>query len=143
MKKIWFGILAGTLLWVSGCAGSQNGLPEETSVQEETMVEKEEETGDEATWNTLISMIGKSDEETAEMLNGGEQNVTEDGILIGRIFETKLFGEPVTAGTLCDENSLVTTVTMQLAEPDAETYSGMLREQKSISISLMVWFLLK
>lgn len=63
--------------------------------------------------------------------------------MIGRIFETKLFGEPVTAGTLCDENSLVTTVTMQLAEPDAETYSGMLREQKSISISLMVWFLLK
>lgn len=87
----------------------------------------------EETQNTLeelADMVGKSDDDTAGMLGGGEVNMASDGTTqIGRIFTVQLFGETVEAGTLLDEAGNVSTVTMQLENPDASVY-----EEQIVSI---------
>lgn len=75
----------------------------------------------------FLDMLGRTDAETVDVKEG-EQNIAEDGTLIGRIYEVELFDEKVTAGTLCDMEQRVTIVTMQLENPDAGIYEEVLTE---------------
>lgn len=138
MKKTTFaamGIAAAMLLGAcgSGAGTAETGMTGSQAVTEETeTVLQEPETGEEETEagasepeavvEAFMDMLGRTDEETAKMLGGGEENRAADGTLIGRIFRTELFGETVEAGTLCDSDQRVTVVTMQLDDPAAETY---------------------
>lgn len=110
-------------------------LKEETEASETENEEGQGETAETSTLEktesaieTFLSMLGKTDEESEEILEGGQENVTDSGIFIGRIYEVELFGEKVQAGTLCDDSRRITTVTMQLEQEDASEYEGMLTE---------------
>lgn len=63
----------------------------------------------------LAGLLGKTDDEAAEAFGGGEENRTEDGkALVGRSYETTLFGKACSVHTSYDDNGLVWLV---LAEP--------------------------
>ena len=63
----------------------------------------------------LAGLLGKTDDEAAEVFGGGEENRTEDGkALVGRSYETTLFGKACSVHTSYDDNGLVWLV---LAEP--------------------------
>lgn len=149
MKKILCaGIGLGLAIVLSACGGNsdmQDGSTESQTAEqpggiEETPATKEEEADNESNnepdnepGNTedvigkFLDMLGKTDAETVEIM-AGEQNIAEDGTLIGRIYEVDLFDEKVTVGTLCDMEQRVTTVTMQLENPDAGIYEEALTE---------------
>lgn len=94
----------------------------------ETQTETDNQPGNtEEVIGNFLDMLGKTDAETVNIMEG-EQNTAEDGTLIGRIYEVELFDEKVTAGTLCDMEQRVTTVTMQLENPDAGIYEEALTE---------------
>lgn len=63
----------------------------------------------------LAGLLGKTDDEAAGAFGGGEENRTEDGkALVGRSYETTLFGKACSVHTSYDDNGLVWLV---LAEP--------------------------
>lgn len=63
----------------------------------------------------LAGLLGKTDGEAAGAFGGGEENRTEDGkALVGRSYETMLFGKACSVHTSYDDNGLVWLV---LAEP--------------------------
>ncbi len=147
MKRKRQAAMAIAAVMLLGGCGTGQGVREQTEISAETSAEtaaetetfsqdtgeaeKETEAGQQAPAETVevfLDMLGKTDEETADLLGGGEQNTAADGTVIGRIFHTVLFGETVEAGTICDEEQRVTVVTMQLEEPDAAAYRDQLTE---------------
>ena len=74
----------------------------------------------------LAELLGKTDEEAAGLLGGGAENRTEDGeLLVGRDYETELFGKSCSVHTSYDDAGAVWLV---LAEPQ-EADAGGLRER--------------
>ena len=60
--------------------------------------------------------MGKQDPETANLLGGGEENWTEDkSFYIGRIYQVQLFDAQYPVYTGCDENMIVNSVSIWLA----------------------------
>lgn len=135
-KKICIGIGIGFLTFLCACSNtvsvpeSQNSETGNIETDKEEMGNTKAETAETETAaddtavviESILDMLGKTDEQAADMLGGGELNQTDDGILIGRLYEVELFGEQLQAGTLYDENGEISVVTMQLNEPDAEAY---------------------
>ena len=73
-------------------------------------LETAEETGTEEDsrelLESLLELPGRKDEETKDMLGGGEENWTEDrSFYIGRIYEAGLYGEDCRIFTSCDDDS--------------------------------------
>lgn len=63
----------------------------------------------------LAGLLGKTDDQAAGAFGGGEENRTEDGkALVGRSYETTLFGKACSVHTSYDDNGLIWLV---LAEP--------------------------
>lgn len=132
MKKILYaGIGMGLAIALSAC-GENSDMPDvspepQTTEQPAGIAETPATEADNKPDNTeevigkFLDMLGKTDAETADIMDG-EQNIAEDGTLIGRIYEVELFDEKVTAGTLYDVEQRVTIVTMQLENPDAGIY---------------------
>lgn len=70
----------------------------------------------EATFQELAALLGKQDPETANLLGGGEENWTEDkSFYIGRIYQVQLFDAQYPVYTGCDENMIVNSVSIWLA----------------------------
>ena len=70
---------------------------------------------------TLWKIPGMKDEQTAELLGGGEENWTEDGTLyIGRIYQTELFGEKCKVLTSCSNDRIVKAVTVWVVHGERE-----------------------
>lgn len=139
MKK-WKPILAATVIFLllNGCsAGEDLPSPEagadsqpaqenlQKDVSQEQSEEPVEETAEESmketpsTENTetdlaqLRALPGMSDEETADMFGGGEENWTEDRqFFIGRIFHVNLYGEEYNMYTTCSEDGIVEAVSV-------------------------------
>lgn len=77
----------------------------------------------------LQAMLGREDEEAAGMLGGGEENRTADGsILVGRSYETELFGKAAHLYTSYDENGYVGMIFLEIAEGDAGQFLEILKE---------------
>lgn len=77
----------------------------------------------------LRSLLLKSDEEAAGMFGGGEENRTADGrILVGRNYETQLFGTDAQLYTSYDENQKVGMVFAEFPDGDARQFRKLLTE---------------
>lgn len=142
MKKILYaGISMGLVIALNACGGNpdmQDTSPEAQITEQPAEIaeaptteagrEKDNEPGNtEEVIEKFLDMLGKTDAETVDIMEG-EQNAAEDGTLIGRTYEVELFDEKVTAGTLCDMEQRVTTVTMQLENPEAGIYEEALSD---------------
>ncbi|OUQ23896.1 hypothetical protein B5E77_14590 [Lachnoclostridium sp. An131] len=120
MKK-WNIILAVsiTLLFLGGCT-AQGPAPETA----------------EADLAQLKALPGMSDEETADMFGGGEENWTEDKqFFIGRIFHVNLYGGEYNMYTTCSEDGIVEAVSVWIVsgeravtDEETETWVGRVTE---------------
>lgn len=69
----------------------------------------------------LAALLGKTDEEAAGLLGGGTENRTADGeLLVGRTYETELFGKSCSAHASYDDAGTVWLVLAEPQEADAE-----------------------
>ena len=76
-----------------------------------------------------MSLVGMTDEESADALGGGEQNIAADGkTLIGRVYSAELFGEEVAPGTTYDAEGVVNGVSIYLAGADSAPYEEALTD---------------
>ncbi len=101
---------------------AQEESPEPTAAEP---VQTPDSTADQTSANLseCFSLIGMDDARSAGVLGGGEQNIAADGeTLIGRIYETELFGETVKPGTSYGADGKVTSVSIYLSDPDGEVY---------------------
>lgn len=74
---------------------------------------------------TIAELLGKTDFQAAEAFDGGEENWTEDNTLfIGRIYQVSLFDEEVSVFTSYDENQLVNSVSVWLANGEYKVKEG-------------------
>lgn len=70
----------------------------------------------EASLEELQDLLGMEDSSTAKMFGGGQENWTEDKVFyIGRIFEIKLMGQTYPMYTSCDNNNIVNSVSVWIA----------------------------
>lgn len=100
----------------------------------------QEERDTDADFSQLWDMLGKKDEETAELFGGGAENWTEDQLFyIGRIYEVSLFGETYPVYTSCSDGGLVTSVSIwisngetEISEKDAELWADRLSEATGV-----------
>ncbi len=69
----------------------------------------------------VASLLGQQDADTADLFGGGTENWTADkSVYIGRVFETKLYGEPVTIYTSCGQDDVVESVSVWIADGTGE-----------------------
>lgn len=69
----------------------------------------------------LAGLLGKTDEEAAGLLGGGAENRTEDGeLLVGRDYETELFGKSCSVHMSYDDAGTVWLVLAEPQEADAD-----------------------
>ena len=126
MKKIT-GILILVLMAgiMGACSGEAVKDPESarkevtTTEEPENQVPEssEEASAYEATFEELEALLGTPDLETADLLGGGEENWAEDkSFYIGRIYQIQFYGAPYPVFTSCDENEIVNSVSVWLAD---------------------------
>ena len=164
MKK-WKFFLAVSipLLFLAGCTGQKAAPSSETDTgsqpvqenpQEDISQEQTEAPADEATEESmeeaqdpapetaeadlaqLKALPGMSDEETADMFGGGEENRTEDNqFFIGRIFHVNLYGGEYNMYTTCSEDGIVEAVSVWIVSGEravtdegTETWVGRVTE---------------
>ena len=105
MKKkglVFSAFVLGALL-LMGCASATAGSGGGEATGSEQAAEQD--------LGMVCALIGKDDADTADLLGGGEENWTEDGVtFIGRIYDTELYGEPVTVYTTCSPEKKVDSV---------------------------------
>lgn len=64
-----------------------------------------------------VDLVGKADADAMDLFGGGEENRTEgQGTFIGRIYQTELYGEPVTIYTACGEDRAVDAVSVWVTD---------------------------
>lgn len=114
----WKGLLlvcAVTCL-LSGCAH-----PDGRILAEILLTEVEHVEDDSGNLKELMQLPGMTDQETADLLGGGEENWTEDKrFYIGRIYHTELYGETCSVFTACGEDSSRTVESVSVWVADGE-----------------------
>ncbi|HIY39297.1 MAG TPA: hypothetical protein H9835_09160 [Candidatus Agathobaculum merdigallinarum] len=102
-KRVLAAVLCALgILWMVGCSANsdaptteQGDVPVDTENQGQTA----EQTTD---LSAVVELVGKADEDTADLLGGGEENWTSDQqTFIGRIYQTELYGDPVMVYSSC------------------------------------------
>lgn len=74
-----------------------------------------------ATIADAADLIGKADADIADAFGGGEENWTSDqSTYIGRIYETELYGEPVTVYAVCGAEKTVDAVSIWITDGEQE-----------------------
>lgn len=111
MKKkglVFSAFVLGALL-LMGCASATAGSGGGEATGSEQAAEQD--------LGMVCALIGKDDADTADLLGGGEENWTEDGVtFIGRIYDTELYGEPVTVYTTCSPEKKVDSVSIWITD---------------------------
>ena len=111
MKKtlLTISVLALSAFMLMGCttAGAESdGTPEaeQTETAQYTLAD-------------TASLLGKADADIADAFGGGEENWTTDkSTYIGRIYQTELYGEPVTVHAVCGEEKTVDAVSIWITD---------------------------
>ena len=84
------------------------------------------------TYNTLTdaaALLGRSDVETAERFSGGEEYWTEGReTFLGRVYQTELYGQPVTLFTACGADGTVETVNIRVTGDGERTAAELLAD---------------
>ena len=129
MKKkglVFSAFVLGALL-LMGCASATAGSGGGEATGSEQAAEQD--------LGMVCALIGKDDADTADLLGGGEENWTEDGVtFIGRIYDTELYGEPVTVYTTCSPEKKVDSVSIWLTDGSQAVKEEQLAEwQRSVS----------
>lgn len=118
-------LLCLTALGAGGCRARNvtSGMAEGEAydavitVHGRTEAAREEEAG----LGDLIALLGKTDEEAAGLLGGGEENRTADeSHLVGRIYRTALFGTACSVYTSYGENGAVEMAVIRFETDDAQ-----------------------
>ena len=111
MKKkglVFSAFVLGALL-LMGCASATAGSGGGEATGSEQAAEQD--------LGMVCALIGKDDADTADLLGGGEENWTEDGVtFIGRIYDTELYGEPVTVYTTSSPEKKVDSVSIWITD---------------------------
>lgn len=77
----------------------------------------------------LLSLLSKEDKEAAVMFGGGRENRTADGsVLIGRSYETEIFGNAAHLYTSYDEGGRVGMIFLEIPDGDAAYFLETLSE---------------
>lgn len=85
-----------------------------TAAAEASMNDKKEVSLDD-----LSKMLGKTDEEAKDLLGGGTENkAIDNALLIGRDYESALFGKNAVIHTMYDDNGKIDMVQAELADFD-------------------------
>lgn len=85
-----------------------------TAAAETSMNDKKE-----ASLDDLSQMLGKTDEEAKDLLGGGTENkAIDNALLIGRDYESALFGKNAVIHTMYDDNGKIDMVQAELADFD-------------------------
>ena len=79
------------------------------------------------TLTDAAALLGKADSETAELFSGGETYWTEDhGTFLGRMYQTELYGQPVTLFTACGADGTVEAVNIRVTGDGERTAEELL-----------------
>ena len=128
-KKVLAAVLCALgILWMVGCSANsdaptteQGDVPVDTENQGQTA----EQTTD---LSAVVELIGKADEDTADLLGGGEENWTSDQqTFIGRIYQTELYGDPVMVYSSCSAEKTVDAVSVWISDGEQEVTDEMLQ----------------
>ena len=97
-KKGKYLFLAICTMCLTGCSLSEEEPSKMGQIQTETLKQVEEGIQLEEDYTLdlkdLMDMLGMKDEDTANLLGGGEENWTDDkSFYIGRIFQTDVYGD--------------------------------------------------
>lgn len=140
-RKLW--IFAVTAAVLSGCGGKTESVemtPIETAV--EIATEASTEAGkEEADLSSIAGLLGMQDQETEDLLGGGEENWSADhSLYIGRIFQAGLFGESYPVYTTCDRDRVVDSVSIhvvsgerKVTEEEVEQWRNRISDYMGIS----------
>lgn len=132
MKRINILLSILCLILVTGCGANQVQPEENTSVEgnNETVVidtpTTEETQESNATLDDFISLLGKTDEEAKTAFGGGEENRTESGYLLGRIYSVKLFDEETSLYTSYRDDDILNSMNAELKAKKVEEYHELL-----------------
>lgn len=132
MKRVNILLSILCLVLVTGCTTNQVQPEENASVEsnKETVV-IDTPTTDEAqdttsTLDEFISLLGKTDEEVKTAFGGGEENKTDSGYLIGRIYSVKMFDEETTLYTSYRDDGILNSMNAVLSAKKVEDYRDLL-----------------
>ena len=79
------------------------------------------------TLTDAAALLGKADSETAELFSGGEAYWTENhGTFLGRMYQTELYGQPVTLFTACGADGTVEAVNIRVTGDGERTAEELL-----------------
>lgn len=132
MRKRMFTICALLLTGLLTACGTQQPQGTESAAETEGMAEtqpaeqteagaQETVTGQNTDPQTALgemeALLGMQDEETADLLGGGEENWTEDkSFYIGRHYEVEMGGTVYQVHTSCDDAKIVNSVSVWLSD---------------------------
>ncbi|MDY3281758.1 hypothetical protein [Dysosmobacter sp.] len=81
------------------------------------------------TLTDAAALLGRADGETAELFSGGESYRTEDhGAFLGRMYQTELYGQPVTLFTACGGDGTVEAVSVRVTGDGERTAAELLAD---------------
>lgn len=115
MKKalLTISVLALSAFMLMGCttAGAESDGTPDTEQAETTQY----------TLADTAGLLGKADADVADAFGGGEENWTTDkSTYIGRIYQTELYGDPVTVRAVCGEEKVMDAVSIWITDGEQE-----------------------
>ncbi|HIZ79774.1 MAG TPA: hypothetical protein IAA17_08315 [Candidatus Lachnoclostridium stercorigallinarum] len=147
MKKWRFMIAAAgcTAVLLTGCgSGATSGLRETeppvevTAASEEAETEAAEAAAESADLSDLTAMVGMRDEDTADLLGGGEENWTADrSFYIGRLYEAEFYGIPCEVSTTCGDDGTVESVSLRIVGGERQVTEEEVNEWEARVTELM------
>ena len=85
--------------------------------------------GEHHTLTDAAALLGQADPATAEVFSGGEECWTEDHTtFLGRVYQTELYGQPVTLFTACGADGTVEAVNIRVTGDGERTAAELLAD---------------
>ena len=129
MKRKYL-LLTVCIICLVGCRNQSETeleLSEITSTQIEFLEQTEKESQIQSVENQtmelkdLMDMVGMKDEDTANLLGGGEENWTDDkSFYIGRKYQIDLYGDIYKVFTTCGKDKIVESVSLWIVDGEQQ-----------------------
>lgn len=138
MKAIKYMLLLVAFTMILAGCGSKETVSEESStevvVESATDVNETEPNVNDAHevgLSDISALIGMKDEDTAELLGGGEENWSEDKeFYIGRIYSVDMDGETYRVYTTCGDDNIVESVSIWIVNGERDVTDEEAQEWK-------------